>query len=287
MKKHIIIILLLTITQISFGQNTILWKITDTINNRTSIILGTFHQFGNSFVDSIPEIKENLYNSELAIFESIDNKDELQKTINNREESKELKKRLKKIDYLRLLELSKNWKVDIHKLKPIELRWKLEQEFLRIKCKTVMKKDKWDHFDNYLQHLAEEKNIKILGLETHKEQLVFINKDANFPNWKEEKKRTSYLLDQFDRDDFNKNKCILATKYRNYDLDYKLNKECKQGVLIKERNDNWMKILPQILKEKKCFIAVGLFHLYNKCGLLEQLKEEGFLIEPIELIASR
>ena len=75
MKKHIIIILLLTITQISFGQNTILWKITDTINNRTSIILGTFHQFGNSFVDSIPEIKENLYNSELAIFESIDNKD--------------------------------------------------------------------------------------------------------------------------------------------------------------------------------------------------------------------
>lgn len=287
MKKYLIIILLLSTTQISFGQNTILWKIIDTVNNKTSVILGTFHQFGNSFVDSIPEIKENLYNSELAIFESVDKKDELQKTINNRAKSKELKKKLKKLDYLKLLELSKKWEVDVSKLKPIELRWKLEQEFLRVKCKTVMKNDKWDHFDYYLQHLAEEKNIEIIGLETHKEQLLFINNDAKFPSWKEESKRISYLLDQFYRDDFNKNKCTLATKYRNYDLNYKLNEECKQGVLIKGRNNNWMKVLPQMLKEKKCFIAVGLFHLYNKCGLLEQLKKEGFLIEPINLKSQR
>jgi uncharacterized protein YbaP (TraB family) len=283
MKKYTTIFFFLSIVQLSFGQNTILWKVSDTINNKTSIIVGTFHQFGNSFVDSIPEIKENLYNSELAIFESIENKDQTRKIINSREISKELKKRLKKIDYLRLLELSKKWEIDIHKLKPIELRWKLEQEFLKTKCMTVMKNDTWDDFDNYLQYLAEEKNIEIFGLETNKKQLNLINKEANFPNWKDERKRISYLLDQFNRDDFNKNKCSLAVKYRNYNLDYKLNEACKTDVLLKERNGNWINILPQLLKENNCFIAVGLFHLYNKCGLLEQLKEEGFLIEPIEL----
>ena len=281
MKKHITIIIFLSIIQLSFGQNTILWKVTDTINNKTSIIVGTFHQFGNSFVDSIPKIKEYLYNSELAIFESIENK--AQKTINNREVSKELVKKLKTKDYLRLLELSKNWEVDIHKLKPIELRWKLEQEFLKIKCMTVTKDDKWDHFDNYLQYLAKEKNIKIFGLETNEEQLDFIDKAADFPNWKDERKKISYLLDQFNRDDFNKDKCNLVEKYRKYDLDYKLNEECRSDVLLKERNDNWMNILPQLLKTNNCFIAVGLFHLYNKCGLLEQLRIEGFIIEPIEL----
>jgi len=113
--------------------------------------------------------------------------------------------------------------------------------------------------------------------------LNFINKEYDFPNWKDERKRISYLLDQFNRDDFNKNECNRAIKYRNYDLDYKLNQECKTDVLLKERNGNWMNILPQLLKENNCFIAVGLNHLYNKCGLLVQLKEQGFLIEPIEL----
>lgn len=283
MNKSIIFLVLFTLSKLSFSQNTILWKITDTINNKTSTIVGTYHQFGNSFVDSIPEIKENLYNSELAIFESIDKIELTQKMINDREESFEIKKKLKKKDYQRLLDISKNWKIDIHKLKPIELKIKLHQEFLKTKCKTVTKNDKWDHFDKYLQHLAEEKNVELLGLETDKKQLALINKEYNSPNWKDEKIIISYLLDQLNRDDFDTNRCIFATKYRNYNLDYKFDIECKTHVILNERNENWMKILPQLLREKNCFIAVGLFHLYNKCGLLEQLKNEGFIVEPIEI----
>jgi len=283
MRKSIIIALLLPISQLAYCQKTILWEVTDTIHNKTSFILGTFHQYGNSFVDSIPEIKENLYKSELAIFESIDKVGQVQKIINSRKESLGIKKGLKKKDYALLLKTSNNWEVNIHKLLPIELRLKLQQEFMKIKCKTVQKNDKWDHFDNYLKYLAEKENIKIIGLETDKEQINLISKEYNYPNWKDEKKRIGYLLDQLNRDDFNKNRCALATKYKNYDLDYKFIEECKINVLLKERNENWMKILPRLLREKNCFIAVGLFHLYNKCGLLEQLKNEGFMIKPIDL----
>jgi len=239
--------------------------------------------FGNSFVDSIPEIKESLYASELAIFESVDGADQTQNMINAREASLEIKKRLKKKEYQLLLKLSKDWKVDIHKVKPIELRWKLQQEFMKTKCNTVQKNDKWDHFDNYLIHLAEEKSIETFGLETDEEQLNLINREYDSPSWKAEKKRISYLINQLNSDDFDRGRCNFATKYKNYDLDYKLDVACKSNVLIKERNDNWLQVLPDLLREKNCFVAVGLLHLYNTCGLLEQLKNKGFIVAPIIL----
>ncbi|QCK15632.1 hypothetical protein DCC35_13205 [Mangrovivirga cuniculi] len=72
-------------SQIAICQNTIIWKVSDTLNQKTSFIIGTHHQFGNSFVDSIPVIKELLYSSELAVFESIIDIKNTQKMINSRE----------------------------------------------------------------------------------------------------------------------------------------------------------------------------------------------------------
>jgi uncharacterized protein YbaP (TraB family) len=283
MKKTTIILILLTISQLSIGQNTILWKVTDTINNKTSTIVGTFHQFGNSFIDSIPEIKENLEKSELAIFEAIYKIEETQNMINRREKSYEIEKVLNRKDFKKLLELSKNWKVDIYKLKPIEVSWKLQQEFQEVKCNTTKPTDKWTHFDTYLQYLAKKQNIKIIGLETDSLQLNFIEKEYNQPNWKGEKKNISAWVNQMTTDKPNMDNCNLANKYREYDLNYDFDKECTIDVLVSERNKYWLEILPNLIRTKNCFIAVGYFHLRNKCGILEQLKESGFKVEPIKI----
>lgn len=283
MKLFITLLILFSYFHSVFGQQTILWSVTDTASGNKSTIIGTFHQFGNSFVDSIPQIKEHLYNSDLAIFESIESDEITQKIINDRDESLEIKKHLKRKDYFYLIKLSSNWKVNIHKLKPVELYWKLESEFIKTKCNTVNINDKWDHLDNYLQFLAEEKNIKTIGLETNKNQLIIIDKTYKSPNWKDKKKKISYLLSQLKSEKINSNKCYLSSKYRIFDLDYLLNTECKEGVLLKDRNNEWMQILPTLIKENNCFIAVGLFHLYKKCGLIEQLKNQGFIVKPILL----
>jgi uncharacterized protein YbaP (TraB family) len=283
MKNIIIAIILLIAAQVSLGQKTILWKVTDTINNKTSFIVGTFHQFGNSFVDSIPELKKRLYESEIAIFESIDKIENTIKMIEKREASLEIEKRLKKKDLIKLKEIAKEWNVDLYKLKPIEIRWKLQQEFQKTKCKTTRPTDRFDHFDNYLQYLAEKNNIKILGLETDSLQLSLIEKENKYPNWKKERKNISPWIEQMTTDNPNMNNCSLAIKYRKFDLNYEFEKECETNVLLKERNENWMEILPKMLSEKDCFIAVGLFHLYYECGILQQLKSKGFKIELIEI----
>lgn len=285
MKKIIITSLLLTIAQLSFGQKTILWKVTDTLNNKTSAIVGTFHQFGNSFVDSIPKLKELLYQSEIAVFEALDDHGKFRQVINSRPDT-DIEKKLKNKTYRELVELSKNWEINIKKFRPIELRYKLEQEYAKSKCKTVKETDTWDHFDNYLQFLATKNKIDVLGLESFDEQIDFISEEHKSPIWKKEKKAIQYLIEQLNSPVYNKSKCALADNYRKFNLDYRFESDCMMEVLLKERNDNWMKTLPNLLRKKNCFIAVGLFHLYNSCGLLEQLKAKGFLVEPIDIITN-
>ncbi len=273
--------------QFVIGQNTILWKVTDTTSGKISTIVGTFHQFGNSFVDSIPKLKNALLQSELAIFESIDDIDKTRKMINSRQASNGIENGLKKKDLEKLKEISKNWQVDLYKLKPIEIRWKLQQLFQENKCGTVLPTDKWKHFDNYLLHIAKENSIDYIGLETDSLQLSLIEQVNDFPEWNKEQKIIRFWIKELTKTGLDKGDCSFTNKYRQFELDYEFSENCEDDVFIKQRNGNWMDMISQYLKTKNCFVAVGYLHLKNKCGLLEQLKGEGFIIEPIALNASR
>ena len=171
----------------------------------------------------------------------------------------------------------------MYKLKPIELRWKLQQVFQEIKCKTVLPTDIWDHFDKYLIHIAKENGIELLGLETDSIQLSLIEKEYKYPDWKKEKKIINFWIEKLTSEGLAKGDCSFTNKYREFDLDYELAEDCNKDILIEERNEDWMKIIPDLLKTKNCFIAIGYFHLKNKCGLIEQLRGEGFLVEPIKI----
>ncbi|ELR68373.1 hypothetical protein C900_00472 [Fulvivirga imtechensis AK7] len=282
--KHIIAILsIIFISTASIAQNTILWTVTDTVAKKTSYVLGTFHQFGNSFVDSIPEIKESLVKSELAVFESIDDVENTRKMINARQASDGIERGLAKKELLKLKEISKEWEVDLYKLTPLEIRWKLQQEFQKIVCKTAMPTDEWDHFDSYLVHLAKESNIEVLGLETDSLQLSLIEQENKNPDWGREKKNIRIWLNHLTSGQPDLSHCSHAEKYRKFNLDYKFTEVCNDDILIRQRNQDWMKIIPDLLENSNCFIAVGYFHLQKQCGLLEQLKARGFVVEPVEL----
>ncbi|MEO8933884.1 MAG: TraB/GumN family protein [Xanthomarina sp.] len=281
MKHALTILIFIITTQFVGSQNSILWRVSDTVNNKTSFIVGTFHQIGNSFVDSIPEIKNHLKNSDLALFESLDNADDTREVINKRQRSNDIEKNLKKDDFTKLKEITRNWKVDLYKLKPIEIRWKLQQEHPKIVCKTVKQSDKFDHFDNYLQHLAKENNVELLGLETN--QLDILEREFENSNWKKERKNISAWIHKINTDKTNVKNCAYANKYMNFDLDYEFQKECESNYIILDRNNEWMKKIPNLLSTQNIFIAVGIDHLKWKCGILKQLENQGFEITPIEI----
>ncbi len=281
MKKTAAIFILLIISQVAISQNTILWKVTDTINNKTSHIVGTFHQFGSSFVDSFPEIKSSLLNSDIAVFESTDKAEDNRKIIAQRPLSNEIEKHIKRKSLKQLKEITKDWKVDLYKLKPIEISWKLRQDYQRTVCKTSIPTDTFNSFDVYIAHLAEKNNIPIKGLETN--QLNVIKKGSGNPNWKKERKLIKTWVQKIRTDKYDNQDCDFATRYRNMNLNYEFEKECEKNYFIFERNNLWMEAIPELLRNNNAFITVGYSHLKWNCGLLQQLKRKGFKIEPVEI----
>ncbi len=263
--------------------NTILWKVSDTVQHKTSYLLGTFHQFGNSFVDSIPPIINALRQAELAVFESIDDIESTQQMIARRPSSTDIEKHLKKKDLKKLKTIAQHWEVDLYKLRPIEISWKLQQEFIKIKCETVHPNDHFDHMDSYLIYLAQQHNINSIGLETDSLQLQLIAQEFNYPNWKTERKKLQYWIDQMSKATPNIKRCELSRQYRNFAIDYAFDQACEEDVLLQQRNTAWMQTLPTLLSNHNTFVAVGLYHLTKQCGLLEQLKGLGFIVEPVPL----
>ena len=57
----------------------------------------------------------------------------------------------------------------------------------------------------------------------------------------------------------------------------------ENDALFKDRNNAWMKKLPEMMKDKPSFIAVGALHLAGDDGLLNQLEKAGYNVEPVGL----
>jgi uncharacterized protein YbaP (TraB family) len=53
--------------------------------------------------------------------------------------------------------------------------------------------------------------------------------------------------------------------------------------LVNQRNANWMKVLPSLMKEQSRFIAVGALHLSGPDGLVEKLKQQGYTVTALKL----
>lgn len=275
---------ILLITNICFGQSTIIWKVTDAINNKTSFIVGTFHNIGNSFVDSIPVIKTALLQSEVAIFESIDDDEKLTDVLKKRKKQNTLQQLLTKEDFSNLKKISTSWKTNLLVLKPIEVLITLRREFQVLKCKTVKDTDKWDHFDNYLIDIARRYNKSIVGLETDSLQLTIL--DDIEKSWSRDtlSQEISFWISKLTNPQNGDNdECLESQQYQRFEIDYEFEEECTDDILITERNKKWMLQLSPLLSNKNCFIAVGLLHLKHKCGLLESFKKNGFKVEPIIL----
>jgi uncharacterized protein YbaP (TraB family) len=51
--------------------------------------------------------------------------------------------------------------------------------------------------------------------------------------------------------------------------------------ILTQRNNNWLKKLPVLMKEGTCFIAVGALHLAGPIGLVNQLRKAGYTVKAV------
>ena len=53
--------------------------------------------------------------------------------------------------------------------------------------------------------------------------------------------------------------------------------------VIRARDMNWLRELPQIMRQQPTFIAVGAGHLLWDCGLINQLRLKGYTVKPVKI----
>lgn len=290
-KKYSLLGFMFVCSSCLFGQNTILWKITNAKNAHISYLVGTYHLFGDSFVDSFPVIKEKLQTTDLVITETKIDRIKVASYYNARPVSDTLLTFLSKddVDFIANLFRSMGGKVDIGKFTPGELYVKLQALYPKVKCTAIGKGDTYS-MDEYSQYLGNMFKKQLYYLETDSFQLEKINQVTSVYDWKFFKKNAPSLIAKYRNDVPNEQLCALANKYASFSIDYKFEDACKlmknnnqNDDLLKKRNDDWMQKLPELLEKNNCFIAVGLGHLYYKCGIIQQLKKIGYTVEPVEM----
>ncbi|MDR7211208.1 TraB/GumN family protein [Flavobacterium piscis] len=125
---------------------------------------------------------------------------------------------------------------------------------------------------------AKQRNIPISGLETVKDQMEAFRKgysDTEMIAMLEEssKEETAKLTAQY--------KVENITALYDITTDIKFTSEITRKSILDNRNENWVKQMPELMKNESLFFAVGSAHLAGESGVINLLRKVGYTVKPV------
>lgn len=146
-----------------------------------------------------------------------------------------------------------------------------------ISMKTFSCEDLKFYEMNFIE-MAKAREIETTGLETIKSQLKSVENA-----YSDEEMIAS--LSEYNTNETSK----LVANYKSENLEelYKaitdekyMNTKAKK-YMLDNRNEDWVKQLPELMKKESLFVAVGAGHLGGKLGLINLLKKAGYKVKPV------
>ena len=133
-------------------------------------------------------------------------------------------------------------------------------------------------YEMELMDKAKEDKKEIIGLETIKAQMEFLNKSYSDAQMMELFKHlnvteTQKLVQNYITENLQgiyeevTNKEVMDANAKKWMLD--------------TRNANWVKIMPELMKKESVFFAVGSGHLAGEQGVINLLKQKGYTVKPV------
>ena len=284
------------------AQAQLLWKISGNGLQKPSYIIGTYHLADASFADSIKGLKAALETSEQVYGEIItadmtspENMQKMQaammlpdgQTIDKLYTADEMARINALVKSVLGVELTNPMVMQqLGKLTPYALQ-------VQLTVLIYMKKHPGfnpnDGFDGYFQKEATAKGKGVGGLETFDFQINTLYKSTTMER---QKQLLLCLADNLEFNEEQTENVIKAFFAQDLDgiekaMDAKLNNTCdatpeEKETLIYARNDNWMKQMPEIMKQKSTLFAVGAGHLPGERGVLNLLKKAGYTVESVK-----
>jgi len=133
-------------------------------------------------------------------------------------------------------------------------------------------------YEMELSTQAKEDKKVIIGLETIKEQMDFIDKSYSEDQMLEYFKyineaETQKLVQNYVSEN-------LSAIYKDVTDEMVMDANAKKWMLD-VRNANWMKKMPELMKTESVFFAVGSGHLAGEQGVINLLKKAGYTVKPV------
>ena len=266
-----------------FANNeTILFKVSKENSNKVTYLFGTHHALGKSFFDSLPVANKALKSSEIAFFESVNVPGQMYPDIvSKRTTITNWKKYFNKEDYTFIKKLLQNSNTDYSKMTPTEMYTFLNRHHKQYICEARTEGDTSFTLDDYIGSRAKDFNVKVIGLESTADQIKWINQDVEGMPRRIHKKRLSNTVNRIRTEDTSS--CQEITWFTSLNIDLQLDKPCTNSLMLTDRNARWMETIKPLIETNNCFIAVGFSHYWYECGLINQLMDLGFNIEPVQL----
>lgn len=296
MKKISYLIIALLLATIP-SQAQLLWKVSGKGLAHPSYLFGSHHLAKLSIVDSIKGLKPAFESAKQVVGE-IDMKDmmspqvmtEMQKKMIMGGDSTLLKiftpEESQKIDKCIQEYLPGATLAMIQKLRPAALTNQLTVVMM---AKQLGGFNMQEQLDSYFQKEARAKGKNVLAFETMNQQLDILFSGTPI------RRQAELLLCLIDNIKEMSQQALQLTAYYNHqklDAMYQLSQkkdgthcdsyQSEEDALIKNRNKNWMKTIPSMIKENSSFIVVGALHLAGPDGLIALLKKAGYTVTPVK-----
>lgn len=300
MRKIVSLLLLVLVASATNAQ--LLWKISGNGLQKPSFVIGTYHLAPVSFKDSVPGLKEALEAAEQVYGEieeaemtKPENLQRLQtvmmlpdgQTLDKLFKADEMTRINNLLTYILGVDMTNPMVAgQIGRLTPSALETQLT---LLMYMKKTPGFNPNEVFDNYFQKTAKTQNKPTGGLETFDFQMqtLFLGKSIE-----RQKEELLCLADYRERYEMLTDNLTKAYFKQDIDdikkaIDEKLDNSCdatpeEEEALIYGRNDNWVKLMPEIMKQKATLFAVGAGHLPGDRGVLEQLRKAGYTVEGVK-----
>ncbi len=285
MKRIFLWISCLVITSSMMGQNSLLWRVTGNGLKKPSYLFGTMHLKDKRLFNFYDSLLPAIQNTDMLVLELAPDSmskmvaDLIKETKNDissenglsKEENEELNRKLE--DGLGL-NISRRLKArELHKLR-------------RYLYASGMNKsdDKPTFLDAYLCDIARRMGKKLGGLEILEEQKKLL--DAFFQSRNEQddlrkqmnemkKKDLEAVISMYLKGDLQQ----IEAHYDDFSEEYVYELLTRRNLKMAHRYDSLVKL-------NSVFAAIGAAHLPGKSGLINLLRQKGYLVEPVQTTRS-
>lgn len=268
-------------------QSQLLWKISGNGLRETSYLFGTHHLIDKALIPQFDSILAVCGQTDAVVGEMDMKTPGMQKKMMQGSvmKGKKMKDLVSASDYLMLdAEFKGVMGVGMNVLGSFKPMMLMSMHQLLLYLKTTGSKKQPQAVDELFQKQARSAKKKVIGLETLEMQMNVLFNSISL-----ERQAEILLYEVREKEQMLSDLKLLNSIYISGDLDKMKEldvedesmKPEERKMLVDDRNMNWINQLPSLLNEQSCFVAVGCLHLVGETGLINQLRLNGYTVEPV------